>query len=118
MVHNSGGAKCQFSKLPFPFSCEEDILSGVQFLLSEESLQRLIEDDHKNPGEELTREEKADLEVCEDSLTTVEVTPSEGDTDRSVEEGTHGGYFELIPVSNPLLNVQKGCSMRVPALQP
>ncbi|MPC29218.1 F-box/LRR-repeat protein 4 [Portunus trituberculatus] len=77
--------------------CEEDILSGVKFLLSEENLQKLVEDEHKNPGEELTREEKADLEVCEDSLTAVDVTPSEDDTDISVEEGTKGGYFDLLP---------------------
>lgn len=64
-----------------------------------------MEEEHKNPGEELTREEKADIEVCEDSFTAVEVIPSEDDTEISVEEGTKGGYFDLLPVSDLWLNI-------------
>ncbi|KAG0720322.1 F-box/LRR-repeat protein 4 [Chionoecetes opilio] len=80
--------------------CEEDILSGVQFLLSEENLQKLVEEEHKDPEEEeeeLTREEKADVEVCEDSVVTLEAIPCVDEADITQGERTKGGYFELLP---------------------
>lgn len=87
------------------FSCEEDILNGIQFLLSEENLQKLVvEEEHKDEAvEELTREEKADLEVCESSVVAEEsicaATEADVPEEEKEEEGTSGGYFDLLPVS-------------------
>lgn len=99
----------------FFFSCEEDILAGVQFLLSEENLQKLVEEEHKDPEEELlTREEKADLEVCEESLVAEEVVVPVDVADVPDEEGTRGGYFDLLPVSEILHKVLKAVDTNFP----
>lgn len=91
-------------KYLFITSCEEDILNGIQFLLSEENLQKLVvEEEHKDEAvEELTREEKADLEVCESSVVPEETICAVTEADvpeEEEEEGTSGGYFDLLPVS-------------------
>lgn len=49
--------------------------------------------------EELLREEKADVEVCESSTVAEEVSTLVSDADVPEEEGTSGGYFDLLPVS-------------------
>lgn len=82
--------------------CEEDILNGIQFLLSEENLQKLVvEEEQKDEAvEELTREEKADLEVCESSIVAEDVICAATEADipeEEEEEGTSGGYFDLLP---------------------
>ncbi|XP_071548734.1 F-box/LRR-repeat protein 4 [Panulirus ornatus] len=78
--------------------CEEDILAGVQFLLSEENLLKLVTE----PKEvELLREEKADMNdmrVHEKCLTiTTERPLTEVVVEASENEGTSGGYFDLLP---------------------
>ena len=93
------------------FSCEENILNGVQFLLSEENLQKLVEEGEKNSEKVLTREEKADLEVFEESVVAEEVKPCVDDADLRVEDGTKGGHFDLLPVSNVLQNMYKTSSI-------
>lgn len=79
---------------------EEDILAGVQFLLSEENLKKLMEDDHgevddddEEGCETLLREEKADIghrekekkcDLIEDQLESLDIR-------------TCGGYFDMLP---------------------
>nr|XP_045611770.1 F-box/LRR-repeat protein 4-like isoform X1 [Procambarus clarkii]XP_045611771.1 F-box/LRR-repeat protein 4-like isoform X1 [Procambarus clarkii]XP_045611772.1 F-box/LRR-repeat protein 4-like isoform X1 [Procambarus clarkii] len=82
--------------------CEQGILAGVQFLLSQENLQKLVAEEPREI-EDLLREEKADVVnmiVNEEQSTVVHVA---GDTSTEViaqaveDEGTSGGYFELLP---------------------
>lgn len=78
-------------------------MNGIQFLLCEESIHKFVEEEHKEEAtEELTREEKADLEVCESSCVAEEVSITETEAEVTDEEGTSGGYFDLLPVSSHL----------------
>ncbi|KAG7166594.1 F-box/LRR-repeat protein 4-like 5 [Homarus americanus] len=79
--------------------CEEDILAGVRFLLSEENVQRLLAE--AKEADEPIREEKADLmdaRMVEDcpskTLTLVDVCEAPDALD---DGGTNGGYFDLLP---------------------
>ncbi|KAK3872697.1 hypothetical protein Pcinc_022245 [Petrolisthes cinctipes] len=81
---------------------EEDIVAGVQFLLDEENLLKLIiveeDDDYEGEDdeeEELVREEKEEDRHDKNGGATEEGIKEIGDF--LEEEGTSGGYFDLLP---------------------
>ncbi|KAK7083009.1 F-box and leucine-rich repeat protein 4 [Halocaridina rubra] len=77
--------------------CEDDILAGIQFLLSEENLLKLIEEEHndeKEGEEELLREEKADMPEFESKET---YALSNENQIEALDMRTSGGYFDLLP---------------------
>lgn len=82
---------------------EEEILSGVQFLLSEENLLRMVTEDSESKDVEPLREEKAEfMDECETESSTKGVINdeiSESKLQDLVDEGTSGGYFDMLPVS-------------------
>lgn len=84
--------------------CEEDILAGIQFLLSEENLLKLIEEDHNekedDEEEKLLIEEKADLlevRLKEKCLSIVYENDFPGSQMEAPDTRTSGGYFDLLP---------------------
>ncbi|XP_063603354.1 F-box/LRR-repeat protein 4-like [Penaeus indicus] len=80
---------------------EEEILSGVQFLLSEENLLRMVAEECESKEVEPLREEKAEfIDECETESSTKEVINDElieSKFEDSGDEGTSGGYFDMLP---------------------
>lgn len=96
----------KFISYIFTYRSEEDIVAGVQFLLDEENLLKLIiveeedtyEGDDDEEEEELVREEKEEDRHDKKGGAVDERRIEIGET--HVEEGTSGGYFDLLPVSD------------------
>ncbi|KAK8742728.1 hypothetical protein OTU49_001644 [Cherax quadricarinatus] len=90
--------------------CEENILTGVQFLMSEGKLQKFLAEELIQP-EDLLREEKADImnvRVNEEHSTAIaEDTQQEDIVEVAEVEGTNGGYFDLLPVSQCCLSSER-----------
>ncbi|KAK8742727.1 hypothetical protein OTU49_001644 [Cherax quadricarinatus] len=100
-VNSGDSLTSQIIKLGLHTSmCEENILTGVQFLMSEGKLQKFLAEELIQP-EDLLREEKADImnvRVNEEHSTAIaEDTQQEDIVEVAEVEGTNGGYFDLLP---------------------
>lgn len=82
---------------------EEEILSGVQFLLSEGNLLRMVVEESESKDSELLREEKSEFmdesEIESSTKEAIHDELSERKLEDSGDEGTSGGYFDMLPVS-------------------